>query len=479
MDDDIFIHEVTELSLGNFVYGGRPLELIRAFSGREAREIMARENNIAVGLIDVVMETDDAGLQLVDYIRKELGNEMVRLVIRTGQPGNAPEREVIERYDIDDYKDKTELTAQKLFTTMRSALKAYRDLKTIEGNRRGLSLILDATPRFYLEEPSSINAFYSGVLTQIVGLCNIDGAALIGSGFRGFIATVGDCPRIRARIGEFSSNSDQQRVDEINAFCAAALTAGRTPDPLAADSLLFPLSALHQVMGYVYLEGVSRLSEGDRHLVQVMANQVGAALKTHALQDDLREANHQALYMLAVASEHKDEDTGAHIKRLSEGTRMLALRLGVDEALAARFAEASVLHDIGKLGVPDAILQKPARLTEEEFNTIKQHAAIGEGILSHSYWFELARECAASHHERWDGTGYPRGLQGEEISLIGRIVAVMDVFDALSHARPYKEAWTIERSVAEIEKGAGTQFDPRVVEAFLSMHDEGKLVDLL
>ena len=129
VDDEPDIHELTELSLRGFTYDGRGLEILRAMSGREARELLAREDDIAVALVDVVMETDDAGLQLVNFIRKERGDHFIRLVIRTGQPGAAPEREVIDCYDIDDYKDKTELTAQKLYTSMRSALKAYRDVR--------------------------------------------------------------------------------------------------------------------------------------------------------------------------------------------------------------------------------------------------------------------------------------------------------------------------------------------------------------
>ena len=131
VDDEPDVLELTELCLRGFSYDGRELELLRAQSARQAREVLEREEDIAVALVDVVMETDDAGLRLVDYIRKERDDHFIRLVIRTGQPGAAPEREVIDRYDIDDYKDKTELTAQKLYTSIRSSLKAYRDVRTM------------------------------------------------------------------------------------------------------------------------------------------------------------------------------------------------------------------------------------------------------------------------------------------------------------------------------------------------------------
>ncbi len=132
---------------------------------------------------------------------------------------------------------------------------------------------------------------------------------------------------------------------------------------------------------------------------------------------------------------------------------------------------AAPLHDVGKLGIPDRILLKPGRLTVAEFEEMKSHAELGERLLSSgsSRVLQMAAVIAATHHERWDGAGYPTGLAGEEIPLIGRIVAVADVFDALTHARPYKAAWPRERAIATIEAGAGTQFDPRVVAAFLAM----------
>ncbi|MDA8255985.1 MAG: hypothetical protein M0Z99_10185 [Betaproteobacteria bacterium] len=138
VDDEPDVRQLTALNLRGFEFAGRPLVLIDAGSAAEARQALHDQPDIALALIDVVMETDDAGLKLVAFIRQELGNAMVRLVIRTGQPGMAPERYVIDNFDIDDYKDKTELTAQKLYTTVRSALKSYRDLETIEINRNGL-----------------------------------------------------------------------------------------------------------------------------------------------------------------------------------------------------------------------------------------------------------------------------------------------------------------------------------------------------
>ena len=155
-------------------------------------------------------------------------------------------------------------------------------------------------------------------------------------------------------------------------------------------------------------------------------------------------------------------------------TLSLARAMGVGDDMLEHIRRGSLLHDIGKMGVPDAILLKPGKLTDEEFATMKNHAAIGAGILagSNSVWLRMAETIAHSHHERWNGRGYPAGVSGEAIPLIGRIVAVADVFDALTHARPYKNAWPVEDAVAEISKQSGEQFDPDVVRAFMTLPHE-------
>ncbi|MBZ0212578.1 MAG: HD domain-containing protein, partial [Nitrospirae bacterium] len=144
---------------------------------------------------------------------------------------------------------------------------------------------------------------------------------------------------------------------------------------------------------------------------------------------------------------------------------------GYTEAEARRIGMAALLHDLGKIGIPDGILRKPGKLTAYEFENVKAHTWVGSLILGHSKvsMLQLAEEIALTHHERWDGTGYPLGLKGEEIPMSGRIVALADVFDALTHRRPYKDPWSNAKALMEIQKQSGRQFDPQVVEAFLHL----------
>ncbi|MGH2734855.1 MAG: HD domain-containing phosphohydrolase [Actinomycetota bacterium] len=182
----------------------------------------------------------------------------------------------------------------------------------------------------------------------------------------------------------------------------------------------------------------------------------------------LDEARLEILERLAVAAEYRDDDTGEHVHRVARISAMLAHVLGLSLQEVELVRRASTLHDLGKIGISDTILLKPGKLTAEEFDVIKRHPTIGAQILSgsESPLLQYAEEICLTHHERWDGSGYPRSMAGDEIPISGRIVTVADVFDALTHDRPYKRAWKVADAVEEIDRQRGRQFDPAVVDAF-------------
>lgn len=176
---------------------------------------------------------------------------------------------------------------------------------------------------------------------------------------------------------------------------------------------------------------------------------------------------------LARAGEFRDNDTGSHILRVSIGCHLLALAAGMPRQAVELIRYAAMMHDIGKIGVPDRVLLKPGKLTPEEFDVIKTHCQHGVEILGDydADVTSMARSIALTHHERWDGKGYPNGLKGEDIPIEGRITAIIDVYDALTSVRPYKTAYSPEEAIEIISNGAGTQFDPRLVEHFLSIQE--------
>ena len=216
----------------------------------------------------------------------------------------------------------------------------------------------------------------------------------------------------------------------------------------------------------------------DRQLRNVNAQlEARVSQRTRELERinlNLQESQTEALEKLAQAAEFRDDDTGDHIRRVGDCAEMLALRLGLSASEATLLNRAATLHDIGKIAIPDAVLLKPGKLSAEEFEIMKTHALTGAALLSHSRspLMQRAETIARTHHERFDGTGYPANLAGEAIPIEGRIAAVADVFDALTHARPYKTAWPISDALAEIRRSAGTHFDPCVVEAFCALQHE-------
>lgn len=183
---------------------------------------------------------------------------------------------------------------------------------------------------------------------------------------------------------------------------------------------------------------------------------------------EIRDSRLEVIQRLAIAAELRDAGTGKHIYRMSHYSKLLALAVGFTKEQGELLLTTAPLHDIGKIAIPDSILLKPASLSPEEFEVIKTHTTLGAKMLSgsDSVFLKMAESIAFTHHEKWDGSGYPRGIKGEEIPLPGRICAVADVFDALSSARPYKQAWTFDKTMQELRRLKGTHFDPKLIDAF-------------
>jgi putative two-component system response regulator len=193
--------------------------------------------------------------------------------------------------------------------------------------------------------------------------------------------------------------------------------------------------------------------------------------KVRQRTQQLRETQLEIVRRLGRAAEYRDNVTGMHVIRMSHYCAELARAIGWDDEACEMLLHASPMHDIGKIGIPDRILLKEGKLTPEEWEVMKSHATIGAELLSGSTspLMHMAMEIALSHHEKWDGSGYPNGLKGEQIPIVGRIVALCDVFDALTTERPYKRAWSVEEVIAEIDRQSGRHFDPNLVEAFKSI----------
>ncbi|MFG5117791.1 DUF3369 domain-containing protein [Methylorubrum sp. POS3] len=290
VDDDPAVHEGTRYALSGYELDGRGLEILSAYSAAEARLLLAERRDVAIVLLDVVMETDDAGLKLVDYIRRELREETTRIILRTGQPGQAPERRVIVDYDINDYKAKTELTADRLFTSLTAALRAYQQLKRLDETRRGLEIIIDAAPM--LLDQKSMQRLAEGVLTQVASLLNADCAGILV-----------------LREGNEADHS----ASRFSVLAGSGLYGGyvgRTPDALAPDIRPVVEEAFaarrhsfgeHWSTLYVHTASGSEivalidtdrpLSDTDRALITLLTGRLSIAFDNVILYERLQRAN--------------------------------------------------------------------------------------------------------------------------------------------------------------------------------------------
>lgn len=317
----------------------------------------------------------------------------------------------------------------------------------------------------------------SGVLLHVndrfAAMCGCASSELIG---RTFIDLYSD-PYHRQRIAYQRDHFDEPAEAEFilprsDGTHLPVIIAGQPLANNGQPATLRVITALDisaQKQAYDTISGL-----GDTVLAQAIA------LKHHAEEleirvrertADLHEANLDAIYMLAVACEARDHDTGAHVRRIERYARLVAAELGLDAEQVQRIGYSAVLHDVGKLHVPDAILNKPGPLSPGERRQMQEHTTVGETILSRRPFFDLARQIARSHHENYDGSGYPDGLAGDAIPLAARIVHLVDVFDALSSARVYKQAWPRKQAIEAVLAGANTQFDPTVVAVFTMLCD--------
>ncbi|MEC0232479.1 DUF3369 domain-containing protein [Paenibacillus alba] len=471
VDDEKQIHQVTKMVLDDFAFDGKKLEFHSAFSALEARQLLKQQPNAALILLDVVMEYEDAGLQIVKYIREELKNTAIRIILRTGQPGQAPERTVIMDYDINDYKEKTELTTQKLFTTVVTALRSYRDLKTIEKSRAGLEEIIKSASTLF--ELQSMKKFASGVLTQMTSIVNLHKNAIHCS----FAVTKGvEDIYILAASGDYASNQDERARDVVPREMLEEIEQAfqTKKSSFASDRFVIYFQSKMGMENVIYMNGFKALSEWDRYLVDIYCANVSVAFENLYLNEELESTQQEIIYTMGEITETRSKETGHHVKRVAEYSRLLALKYGLPEQEAEVIRLASPMHDVGKVGIPDAILNKPGPLTTEEFDIMKTHSNLGYEMLKHSnkQVLNAAAIIAGQHHERYDGTGYPLGLKGEDIHLYGRITALADVFDALCSDRVYKKAWELDRVLDLLKTERGKHFDPDIVDIFLSHLDE-------
>ena len=473
VDDDPEVHSVTKLVLSQFSFAGKKISFLSAYSGKDVLPLFRENPDIALVFLDVVMETDDSGLRVCKEIREVLGNSFVRIVLRTGQPGLAPEREIIDHYDINDYKEKTDLTSNKLYTTTMTALRSYRDLIKIDNNRKGLEKIIESSNS--IGQYKSLNRFIEGVLIQLTSILEFSHNAFYCQ-LPCFAACKTDSEyEILSALGKYEDYislnlfeiEDKVVIEEIKRVI-------ETKKNNYSDGRVIIFFTTETGASHVlYMEGNQELDIFDIELIEIFIANVAVAYDNIYLRQESEETQREIIFGLGELTEVRSNEVGRHVKRMAEYSKLLAKLLNLPEKDIDLVYIASTMHDVGKLAIPDAILNKPGKLTPDEFEIIKTHTTSGYEMLKKSSRpvMQMASIMALQHHEKFDGTGYPQGLKGEAIDITGRITAIADVFDALGTDRVYKKAWEIDEILSYMKDQSGKQFDPALIKLLLDNKD--------
>jgi len=474
-DDDPEVHFVTRFALNHFEFEGARLEFLQAYSAVEALSLVAAHPDAAVLLLDVVMESENAGLNIVPKIRQDLNNRSLRIVLRTGQPGVAPEAEVIRRYDINDYREKTEMTGLRLATVMCSCLRAFRDIKAIEAGNAGLERIIEASTA--LHRLPSVEKFAAGVLVELDGLLRHEDEATGAAPHQmraASLAASGRHPEelsILAATGGFHGSVGkpihQVLSDDRLAMVRATLDQG---DINHSGDRFVSVHHGTDTSSLLFAEGCDAPSDLGRKMLKIFSANIGVGFENLQLRENLEATQQEIAYRLSGAVETRSKETANHIRRVAHMSAAIGRAYGMSEREAEVLKHASPLHDVGKVAIPDHVLNKPGKHSPEEWEVMKTHAQLGHDLLSGSDQeiLQIGGLIALEHHERWDGDGYPHRKSGQDISPHGRIVAAIDVFDALGSQRCYKDAWPMERIIDLLRAESGRHFDPEIIDLMLT-----------
>lgn len=474
VDDDDSVHQVTRLVLADAEIEGRKLELVSAFSKEEAKTLLEQERDFSIAFVDVVMETDHAGLDLVDWIRNDLKNQSIRLILRTGQAGTVPEAKVIKAYDINDYKEKTDFTSGKMMTSVYAGIRAYRDIMTIQQSLDAFKSLIAATHD--LLKINQLRVFGSAALNHLLILMEVESSAL-------YIARhqlhYGDelTDMIIACTGKYESNCDNlNSADEISDSVKQKINEAfkRKSHHCDNDCFIGYYETTNNSESVLYIEFEGANEHFKAQLAEIYATNVALILEGLIRRVEIEREHQSLLYTIGDAIEPSLKNSDGHVKRVAAYTELMASKLNLSNKYIEGLKLAAPMHDIGNILIPEEILTKPTPLDDDEWRIVKTHTKLGGRLLARSSDSinQLAARIALHHHENWDGSGYPDGLKGESIPLEARIVGIADVFDVLAIDRCYAQKWSEDKIKAYMIEQKGIKFEAKLIDVLVEHYQE-------
>lgn len=483
VDDEVVIRE-----LMTDILQDEGFATTSAPDAKTALELLRKDNSFVVLFTDIMMPEMD-GIELVREARK-ICPEIVPIVMTgyaTLETARAAVKEgaydyVLKPFNLSEIKlavsnalERSRLTAENArLREISSLFNISESIASIRDEERLLQFVLDAAlERLDAERGSLMLVSADGGSLNVaksVGLPmgSSTASVAVGNSISGWVAE-NVKPLLIEDIGTAPSLRDMSLKLGTASFISVPLERKSSGD----DSHALAESGLPKVIAVLNVTGKRggrQFTEADLKMLSIMANHAAAALENVRLIREIEDAQREQLFTLGEIVETRSRETGNHVKRVAEYSKVLALKCGIPTPEAEILRLASPLHDVGKVGIPDAVLNKPGKLTPEEFEVIKTHAQIGYDMLkvSKGRVLQAAAIIALQHHEKFDGTGYPRGLSGKEIHVFGRITGIADVFDALGVERVYKKAWELDRILEYFKEQRGKHFDPELLDVFFA-----------
>ncbi len=464
----------TVLALARLEYLGRAVIVFKAFSASDARAVVSVHPDMAATFVDLGLEGEATGLDFIKWLRLDLDNWSVQVVARLSRPLGEGDEALAQEFEIADFQEKKGLSPVGIRLSALSALRAHEALKTLSERHGDLRRVIEASSHVFRNV--DVPDFERETLTCL-------GSILHGPGgtdrrFGLFASRTPDetVPRITTATGRFR-HLEGQKLNQLldPAAYAKVLSHDYSKGALSIGKLrVYGFRVRDSSEVFIVLEDNDDSTEWNLDLLEAFTMNLAVAVDNFRLFSGMENARNDLVFALGEMAESRSEETWNHVKRVAEIVQIIAQGLGMGEFETEQLRMAASLHDLGKLSISEDILAKEGKLSEEEFEAMKSHAKVGFEMLktSNRGLFRTAAQIALEHHENWDGTGYPRGLRGEEISLYSRIVTVADVFDALGNRRAYKKPWQTPDILEFMYRETGRKFDPRVMDVFFERVDE-------
>ncbi len=487
VDDREDRRDALSRSLADLRCDGRGVACVSAPSLRDAMALFGLHAGTAVILLNAGLEGTDGARRLIDHLDKATATWAgpglrPRVVLCVDDPVQWPERASYEAASIDGYVVTHPLNGDRLYATVLSLIRLQASFLAQDRSQKGMARVMVSTAGIF--ELRSAHHFYFNLLLQINSLFNMVHDSLlfvVGDGERR-----DDVVRIRAASGRFSNLRNQTldavEQERIVTTVRDAFQNGRTVQ--TPEHFAFAIKTRHGVAAVAFIDGALGITPLERQMIEIFRNKATTAFSNMMLIEELNGSQKAAVFALARVAEYKKNLTQGHhkrIERLVHDTARDMMKRGfypeeLDEDLASKIGLASVLADIGMMVVPDQVMHSTQTLSGESVELVRQHTIVGweilrdaAGMLRGRSILAIGADIALSHHERMDGSGYPSGLRGTAIPLAGRIMAVVDVFDALISDREHREAWSVDDALDWIGNESGRLFDPMVVKAFLAV----------